>query len=48
MDDHSVGLAEAVRVVATITGAYLRLRFLEVPQNEVDCAENASLIVTVR
>jgi hypothetical protein len=39
--------AEAIRVIAAILAdAYLRLRFPNLPSNEVDCAENTSVHVT--
>jgi hypothetical protein len=43
MDDRDTDRAEAIRVIAAILAdAYLRLRFQEIPQNEVDCAETKS------
>jgi hypothetical protein len=41
MNDRDSDRAEAVRQIATIlAAAYLRLRFPESPQKDVDCAEN--------
>jgi hypothetical protein len=41
MNDRDTDCAEAVRVIAEIlAAAYLRLRFPEISQNEVDCALN--------
>jgi len=41
MNDRDADRTEAIRVMATILAdAYLRLRFSENSQPEVDCAEN--------
>ncbi len=47
MNDRDPDRAEAVRQIAAILAtAYLRLRFPETPQKEVDCAENSRPHVT--
>ena len=47
MNDHDPDRAEAVRQIAAIlAAAYLRLRFPELPQSQLDCAENSRPHVT--
>ena len=47
MNDRDADRTEAVRKIAAIlAAAYLRLRFPEPPQNEVDCGENSRPHVT--
>ena len=47
MNDRDADRAEAVRQIAAIlAAAYVRLRFPESPQKEVDCAENSRPHVT--
>jgi hypothetical protein len=42
MNDRHADRAEAIRQIATIlAAAYVRLRFPDSPQKEVDCAENS-------
>jgi hypothetical protein len=47
MKERDVDRADAVReIAATLAAAYLRLRFPEPLQKEVDCAENSRPHVT--
>ena len=47
MNDRDPDRAEAIRQTATLlAAAYLRLRFPEAPQKQVDCAENSHPHVT--
>ncbi|HTS29847.1 MAG TPA: hypothetical protein VMH81_28445 [Bryobacteraceae bacterium] len=47
MNDRDADRAEAVRQIAAIlSAAYVRLRFPEPLQKEVDCAETSRLHVT--
>jgi hypothetical protein len=47
MKERDVDRADAVReIAATLAAAYLRLRFPEHLQKEVDCAENSRPHVT--